>query len=699
MNPRCMGRPARRGRVAGGDPCRMRVVLFAESSLIHMNGVTHSLLQVLRYLEANGHETSVIAPRASRDEASVGPHGSELSLLRSVGLPSYPEVRLTFARAASLSTMLRDFAPDVVHLASPFVLGWQGLRAADHLGIPTVAIYQTDIPGYAQRYGMLAAQPVLAQHVARIHQRATLTLAPSSASIAELRAAGVDRLRLWARGVDGERFRPERRSEEWRRRMAPNGETIIGYVGRLAPEKQVEDLAAIADLPNTKLVVVGDGPSRAALEKLLPDAVFLGFLGGVRLAEAVASLDLFVHPGENETFCQTIQEALASAVPVVATGRGGPLDLVQNSRTGWLYKPGDVDDLRARVVDLVGDHGKRRAFSIAARDSVAHRSWARLGDELIGHYGDAIAVQQGTAPVSLLSSAALPAPSMGAETVAVKRWKRYVAIGDSLTEGLCDESRQKPGQVRGWADRLSMLLVQSRDRQGDDRPARLRYANLAVRSRTVADVLERQIPHALALRADLITVLIGADDLSCRRPQPAQIADRLRGGILRLKESGAEVLIVTPFIAPWPLLRVLNRRTIRLATELHRIADETGALLLDFTQDPDRIDERMWATDRVHLSSYGHRVLSYRAAAMLGIPGASELGVLDALMHDDAPETRIDRISTPAWIWTHVRPWAGRRARGRTAGDGRSPKQARLIEVVPRTKRGTRPALAPDLPV
>ena len=129
----------------------MRVVLFAESSLIHMNGVTHSLLQVLRHLEANGHETRVIAPRANRSEASVGPHGSELSLLRSVGLPSYPEVRLTFARARSLEASLREFAPDVVHLASPFVLGWQGLRAADHLGIPTVAIYQTDIPGYAER--------------------------------------------------------------------------------------------------------------------------------------------------------------------------------------------------------------------------------------------------------------------------------------------------------------------------------------------------------------------------------------------------------------------------------------------------------------------------------------------------------------------------------------------------------------------
>ena len=669
----------------------VRVVLFAESSLIHMNGVTHSLIQVLRHLEANGHETRVIAPRAGRsangrDEASVGPHGSELSLLRSVGLPSYPEVRLTFARAASLSAMLRDFNPDVVHLASPFVLGWQGLRAADHLGIPTVAIYQTDIPGYAERYGMPAAQPVLAQHVARIHQRATLTLAPSSSAISELQDAGVERLRLWARGVDAERFRPERRSEEWRRRVAPNGETIIGYVGRLAPEKQVEDLAAIAALPHTKLVVVGDGPSRAALEKQLPDAAFLGFLGGDRLAEAVASFDLFVHPGENETFCQTIQEALASGVPVVATGRGGPLDLVQNSRTGWLYRPGDLDELRARVLDLVGDRGKRLAFAIAARESVAHRTWARLGDELVGHYRDAIAVQQGTAPASLLRADVTAAT----EPTSRKRWKRYVAIGDSLTEGLCDDSRQEPGQVRGWADRLSMLLLRSPEVRSGDRPPRLRYANVAVRSRTVSDVLERQIPLALALRADLVTILIGANDLAIDGSHPERIADRLREGIVRLQQSGADVLIVTPFIAPWPLLRLLNRRTVRLAAELHRIAAETGAMLLDFTQDPDRIDERMWAADRVHLSSYGHRVLSYRAAAVLGVPGASELGALDALMHDDAPETRIDRISTPAWIWTHVRPWAARRVRGRTEGDGRSPKHTRLIDVVPRPKKGAR---------
>ena len=104
------------------------------------------------------------------------------------------------------------------------------------------------------------------------------------------------------------------------------------------------------------------------------------------VARAVASFDLFVHPGEFETFCQTIQEAMASGVPVVATGRGGPLDLVENSRTGWLYKPGDLAELRSRVQDLTGDDAKRRAFAAAAHASVQGRTWQALGEELVRHY-------------------------------------------------------------------------------------------------------------------------------------------------------------------------------------------------------------------------------------------------------------------------------------------------------------------------
>jgi phosphatidylinositol alpha 1,6-mannosyltransferase len=150
---------------------------------------------------------------------------------------------------------------------------------------------------------------------------------------------------------------------------------------------------------------VGDGPERAALEQAMPGAAFLGFLGGDALATAIASFDLFVHPGENETFCQTVQEALASGVPVVATGKGGPLDLVQNSRTGWLYRPGNLDDLRDRVRDLIGDDAKRQAFADVARESVAHRTWSRLCDELMGHYRDAIAMGAGSRRLGLSNRA------------------------------------------------------------------------------------------------------------------------------------------------------------------------------------------------------------------------------------------------------------------------------------------------------
>jgi len=644
-----------------------------------MNGVVNSVLQVLRHLEANGHEALVIAPRSATDEPEREHlHGAEIALLRSVPLPSYRDVRLTFARAAHLQAILKGFRPDVVHLASPFVLGWQALRAADHLGIPTVAVYQTDIPGYAQRYGVAAATAALSSHVARIHRRATVTLAPSSSAMAELTNLGVDRLRLWARGVDGVRFNPNKRSNSWRKRVAPNGDLVIGYVGRLAVEKQVHDLAVLHDIPGTRLVIVGDGPSRPSLEQQLPSAAFLGFLGGAELAEAVASFDLFVHPGENETFCQTVQEALASGVPVVATGKGGPLDLVQNSRTGWLYRPGDLDDLRARVLDLIGDASKRRAFGRAARASVAHRTWASLGDELIGHYSAAVESQRAGVGARVVRDREAPA----AAPVAA-RWSRYVAVGDSLTEGLSDSSRQADGEFRGWADRLAEFLAHTGPRQ-----APLLYGNLAVRSRRISDVLDHQIPRALELNADLVSVLVGANDLVQHNARPERLAERLGEGVLRLRESGADVLLLAPFAPRRRYLTLLHDRIDRFNAVLSEYSAQSGCMLLDFSNDPACYDERAWAEDRVHLSSHGHRLLSYRAAAVLNVPGVSELGPLDLAMHDDEADSNDTWIPTAQWIWSHVRPWAGRRIRGRTAGDRLFSKHNELVPVLPTRPSG-----------
>lgn len=367
----------------------MKVAIVAESFLPEMNGVTHSLLKTLQYLDARGDEVLVIAP-STPESAPDRVEGATIRRLPAVPLSGYRNIRVALGAVAPVKALLEEFQPDIVHLASPFVLGWRAVRAADALGIPSVAVYQTDVPGYAARYGMPFLENWAWQRVKRIHMLATRTLVPSNDSREKLSSHGISRLELWRRGVDTVRFNPIHRSAEFRATTAPEGQKIIGYVGRLALEKQVEDLAVLAQIPNTRLVIVGDGPQREALEALLPNAYFAGFPGGDELATAVASFDLFVHPGELETFCQTIQEAMASGVPVVATGRGGPVELVDSSRTGWLYAPGNLAQLRDYVVDLIGDDAKRAAFATAAYQQVQGRSWFSVCEQLMGFYTEAI---------------------------------------------------------------------------------------------------------------------------------------------------------------------------------------------------------------------------------------------------------------------------------------------------------------------
>ncbi|MGG5751062.1 glycosyltransferase family 4 protein [Zafaria sp. Z1313] len=377
----------------------MKIAVVAESFLPHMNGVTNSVLQLLAHLRRTGHDAVVLAPASSwagpawaAEPAPDTVEGFPVHRLPALPLNGYPNVRVAAGTVARVRRLLAEAAPDVVHVASPFVLGWRAIQAAQQLGLPTVSVYQTEIPAYAARYGAPWLEQLLWNHVRTMHEASTATLVPSSHSMNQLRSAGVPRLRMWRRGVDTERFHPSRRSEELRAELAPGGEQLIGYVGRLAAEKQVEDLAVLDALPGTRLVVVGSGPLKEQLRRALPRAHFAGFQGGVDLARTVASFDLFVHPGEAETFCQTIQEAMASGVPVVAVGRGGPLDLVDSSRTGWIYAPGDLADLRRRVEDLVYDDAKRAAFAAAALASVQGRTWPALCDELLGHYARAIEV-------------------------------------------------------------------------------------------------------------------------------------------------------------------------------------------------------------------------------------------------------------------------------------------------------------------
>jgi phosphatidylinositol alpha 1,6-mannosyltransferase len=373
----------------------VRVAVVSESFLPVVNGVTNSVLRVLEHLGGTGHEALVIAPGLDGPTDYLG---VPVVRIPAVELPLVPSIPVGVPSRRVL-TALRGFAPDVVHLAAPFVVGHRGLSAARRLAVPTIAVYQTDVASFAAAYGLGLTSRAAWRWIRRLHGQADRTLAPSSAAIDDLRAHGVPRVHRWARGVDTRRFTPARRDPQLRARLGAGGDLLVGYVGRLAPEKQLDRLAVLADLPGCRLVVVGDGPDRERLRALLPDATFLGFRGGDELARIYASLDVFVHPGPSETFCQAVQEALASGVPVVAPDAGGPRDLVLPGRTGFLVPPRpDAPDAAAAAdaqlraaVSALRDARLRARLGAAARTSVLRRTWTTVGDELLTHYVEVIA--------------------------------------------------------------------------------------------------------------------------------------------------------------------------------------------------------------------------------------------------------------------------------------------------------------------
>ncbi|PPG93251.1 glycosyl transferase [Rathayibacter sp. AY1F3] len=381
VHPGARRRSSRRRSVRG-----VRVAVVTESFLPSLNGVTTSVLRVLDEFAERGIEALVVCPAAGAPGHYAGHRVVEHPAIAyrdfPVGIPTL-----------ALTRELADFEPDVVHIASPFLLGARAIASAGRLGVPSVAIYQTDVARFAARYGIRGARALAWRVIRQIHAGADLTLAPSTSALDDLAAAGIERTALWGRGVQSERFHPRRRSSPYAQAVRAGlgaDDALVGYIGRLSPEKRVERMAALASLPHAELVVGGYGPSSARVAAALgPAARMLGRLDGDRLPAVFAALDVFVHTGTEETFGQTVQEAQASGTAVVAPHAGGPTDLIEHGVDGLLYAPESDSDLRRQVERLVRDPALRARLGEAGRRRVLHRTWSALTDELLAHYATA----------------------------------------------------------------------------------------------------------------------------------------------------------------------------------------------------------------------------------------------------------------------------------------------------------------------
>lgn len=370
-----------------------RVAIVTESFLPQINGVTNSVVRVLETLKQHEIDAIVIAPTAPSE--------------RHLGFPIHTTTAFSLLQfpvavpGPNISRLLEEFQPDVIHVAAPFMIGAQAISWAQRNGVPTVAIYQTDVAGYLERYNLSFAKAVMEKLVGAIHQGATLNLAPTEETASYLRAIGGGNVKVWGRGVDLDLFSPKNvddvETQAIRSRIAPAHHKVIGFVGRLAAEKQVHRMAELFTLPNTSFVIVGDGPERARLQERFAGypVCFTGALSGLELARHYAAMDVFVHFGTEETFGQTIQEAQATGLAVVAPNVGGPRNLIEHGKTGLLVDPHEANGYLRQVAQLLANQELSGQLGRAAARSVEGRSWASNNAKLLQYYKEARAVASG----------------------------------------------------------------------------------------------------------------------------------------------------------------------------------------------------------------------------------------------------------------------------------------------------------------
>ena len=371
----------------------MRLLVCTDSYPPQLNGVSVVTALTVSGLTARGWTCAVVAPAYPAQAASVlaADPAVPVTSLPSLPLPGYRDVRVALPAWRAVRRVVRDVAPDVVHCATEFVVGRLGMAAARQAGIPVVTSYHTDFVQYTARYGIPWMRRPVMGWLGRFHGRAALTLTPSEAARADVAALGAPRVTVWGRGIDTAAFHPRHRSVALRERLAQGAETLFLHVGRLAPEKDVgvllEAFRRLAErMPpgRVRLLVAGDGPARAALERQAGTQVtFLGAVDRARdLPTLYASCDAFAYASTSETLGLVELEAMASGVPVVAVPAGGVADHLRDEVNGLAYPAGDAIACAAALERLTADPGLRARLAEGARRDAERQGWEAELDRL-----------------------------------------------------------------------------------------------------------------------------------------------------------------------------------------------------------------------------------------------------------------------------------------------------------------------------
>jgi glycosyltransferase involved in cell wall biosynthesis len=342
----------------------MRVALVSETWLPEINGVSRTLARLADGLGERGHAVDIVRPR-QRGESSTAPSSRPGELcVPGLPIPGYGSLRFGLPVRSRLLQHWQQQRPDIVHIATEGPLGMAALAAARRLELPVSSSFHTNFDAYCGHYGVGWLRRLISAHLRRFHNRADLTLVPTRALAEQLARCGYQRVGVLARGIDMTLFHPLRRSPALRQTWGVGAnQLVVAYVGRLAAEKNLGlVLAAFAAIrqqqPDARLLFVGDGPARAALQAAHPEHLFAGMQSGEDLARHYASADLFLMPSLTETFGNTTLEALASGLGVVAFDQAAAAELIEDGITGCRVPPGDAAAFIAAAATLAAIHAR-----------------------------------------------------------------------------------------------------------------------------------------------------------------------------------------------------------------------------------------------------------------------------------------------------------------------------------------------------
>jgi phosphatidylinositol alpha 1,6-mannosyltransferase len=372
------------------DVTDLRIALFSGNYNYVRDGANQALNRLVEYLLRQGAAVRIYSPTV--DSPAFPPNGDLISI-PAMPIPGRAEYRAPLMIPPSIKRDIKRFGPNIIHVASPEMLGHRAVTLAHKMKIPAVASVHTRFETYLRYYNLAFLEPAVEAMLRRFYRRCDAIFAPSDSMAQLLREQRMNYdVGIWTRGIDREIFHPGRRDMEWRRSLGiADEDPVIGFVGRLVMEKGLDVFSDTVDCMQErgirhKVLVVGEGPARDWFEKRLPDAVFVGHQESGNLGRAVASMDMLFNPSVTETFGNVTLEAMAAGLPVVAAMATGSQSLVTDGVTGKLVRPGNIDGFTEALAFYCREEAARHLAGKAGCEVSTRYGWDAVNQQLVNGY-------------------------------------------------------------------------------------------------------------------------------------------------------------------------------------------------------------------------------------------------------------------------------------------------------------------------